>query len=245
MGDTVYKKLINVQSELNAPKTKYNKFGQFYYRSCEDILDAVKPIAKKYGGVVIVSDEIVPINDRFYVKATAHFIDTETGEFASTSAYARESLEKKGMDMSQITGTASSYARKYALNGLFCIDDSKDADTNEVKNLEMAASEKKQNTKQAPQQTAQHAPQQAEEEPPVDPKYQQPGATPEQLRKIDGLVSEYSKVCGHKNNEIYDVLKKTVKFEKIGDITKEQGEKTIRILTSWIEKTKEAKAKAS
>lgn len=127
----VYAKLIKIQAELKAPKNQYNSFGKYSYRSCEDILEAVKPLASKYGCALIIGDEIVNIGDRFYVKATATLIDSESGDYVNNTAYAREDLDKKGMDGSQLTGATSSYARKYCLNGLFAIDDTKDADTNE------------------------------------------------------------------------------------------------------------------
>lgn len=120
-------KLAEVQAALKAPKSQYNSFGKYAYRSCEDILEAAKPLTVKAGATLTVSDEIVPVGNRIYVKATAKFSDP-TGEVTNT-AWAREPDAKKGMDESQITGMASSYARKYALNGLFCIDDTKDADT--------------------------------------------------------------------------------------------------------------------
>ncbi len=123
---TLQQKLIEIQAELKAPKSQYNKFGGYNYRNCEDILEAVKPLCAKHGIVPLLSDEIVMIGDRFYVKATAKV--TDRNDEIATTAYARESKDKKGMDESQITGSASSYARKYALNGLFCIDDTKDAD---------------------------------------------------------------------------------------------------------------------
>lgn len=128
----VYEKLIKVQSELKAPKSKYNSFGKYNYRSLEDILEGVKPLLKKNNATLIITDGIEQIGERFYLRATATFIDTENGESVSNSALARESADKKGMDDSQITGTASSYARKYALNGLLLIDDTKDADTDEA-----------------------------------------------------------------------------------------------------------------
>lgn len=124
----VYMKLINVQNELKAPKSQYNSFGKYNYRSCEDILEAVKPICKKYNAVVFVRDEIVMIGDRYYIKAISTFVDCETGDKVEADALARESVTKKGMDDSQVTGSTSSYARKYSLNGLFCIDDTKDSD---------------------------------------------------------------------------------------------------------------------
>lgn len=125
----VYEKLLAVQSKLKAPKNQYNKFGGFNYRSCEDILEAVKPILKEQGATLTISDEVVEVGGRIYVEATAVFRDTENELGVYSKAYARESDSKKGMDVSQLTGTASSYARKYALNGLFLIDDTKDADT--------------------------------------------------------------------------------------------------------------------
>lgn len=132
------KELLQIQSELKAPKGQYNSFGKYKYRSCEDILEAVKPLCVKYGVILTLSDEIVQVGERYYIKATAN-LSKEGCTDISVTAYARESLDKKGMDDSQITGTASSYARKYALNGLFCIDDTKDADTDEyAKNTKTA-----------------------------------------------------------------------------------------------------------
>ena len=125
-------KLKEIQHKLKAPKGQYNSFGKYKYRSCEDILEAVKPILYETGCTLTLSDEIVLIGDRYYIKATAKLTGADTNEV--TTAYAREDLDKKGMDGSQVTGTASSYARKYALNGLFCIDDTKDADTDEYAN---------------------------------------------------------------------------------------------------------------
>lgn len=120
-------KLGAIQRELKAPKGQYNSFGKYKYRSCEDILEALKPILGKYDCTVTLSDTVVQIGDRYYIKATATLCDGEN--VVSNTAFAREDADKKGMDGSQITGTASSYARKYALNGLFLIDDTKDADT--------------------------------------------------------------------------------------------------------------------
>ena len=124
-------KLANIQQELKAPKGQYNSFGKYNYRSCEDILEAVKPLLKANGLLLRLYDEIEQIGDRYYIKATAYLSDIETEEAKANTAYAREQESKGGMDASQITGTASSYARKYALNGLFLIDDTKDADTDE------------------------------------------------------------------------------------------------------------------
>ena len=127
----IHEKLLNIQCELKAPKNQRNNFGGYNYRSCEDILEAVKPLLKANNCALTISDELVYIGERYYIKATATLRDAEAthGEtFVSNTAYAREPAEKKGADLSQITGACSSYARKYALNGLFCIDDVKDAD---------------------------------------------------------------------------------------------------------------------
>lgn len=120
--------LQEIQSKLKAPKGQRNNFGGYNYRSCEDILEALKPVLAEYGAAVLLSDEIVQMGTRWYVKATATLKTKEEGSI-SVTAFAREAENRKGMDESQITGSASSYARKYALNGLFGIDDTKDADT--------------------------------------------------------------------------------------------------------------------
>ena len=126
---TIFEKLNAIQVELKAPKTQYNKFGGYAYRKAEDIQEAVKPLLKKYGCILTCSDELQLIGDRYYIRATANIIDLESGQGIATFGWAREEEEKKGMDGSQITGAASSYARKYALNGLLCIDDTQDSDT--------------------------------------------------------------------------------------------------------------------
>lgn len=127
----VYGKLSAIQKELKAPKGQFNSFGKYHYRSCEDILESIKPLLSKYKATLFISDSLELIGTRFYVMATATFTDVESGESVKSSAFARESEEKKGMDSSQVTGATSSYARKYALNGLFLIDDTKDADCDE------------------------------------------------------------------------------------------------------------------
>lgn len=131
----IYQKLLEVQAKLKAPKNQWNTFGKYHYRSCEDILEGVKPLLKEVNASLVVKDELVQVGDRYYIKATATFIDVESNEFKvlHNTAYAREEETKKGMDGGQITGTASSYARKYALNGLLLIDDTKDSDTDENK----------------------------------------------------------------------------------------------------------------
>lgn len=121
---TIIEKLLNIQYELKAPKNNRNSFGGYNYRSTEDIMEAVKPLLKKYEVALVVSDEVVEISERHYIKATASIIDKDNNKIEVTG-FARESLDKKGMDLAQITGSCSSYARKYALNGLFAIDETK------------------------------------------------------------------------------------------------------------------------
>lgn len=126
---SIYEKLAAVQSDLKAPKSQFNAFGKYNYRNCEDIIEAAKPLLKANGLLLSITDDIVLVGERFYVKATASVIDVTDGKAHSVTAFAREEKEKKGMDGSQVTGASSSYARKYALNGLFGIDDTKDSDT--------------------------------------------------------------------------------------------------------------------
>lgn len=142
--------LSEVQFELKAPKGQFNKFGHYAYRSTEDILKAVKPLLQKFGDDLSLSDEPVLVGDWHYIKATATFTDKD-GKQTSSTGFARESTNKKGMDESQITGTASSYARKYALNGLFLIDDTKDADTSEYyqQNQQSAKTNRQRNNQQS------------------------------------------------------------------------------------------------
>lgn len=124
----ICEKLLNIQSQLKAPKSQFNSFGKYNYRSCEDILEGLKPLLKENKATLTIDDEIVQIGDRYYVRAIATLMDTEEDGSIFATAYAREDESKKGMDLAQITGSTSSYARKYALNGLFAIDDTKDSD---------------------------------------------------------------------------------------------------------------------
>lgn len=142
------KKIIDIQNCLKAPKNQYNDFGKYNYRSCEDILESVKPLLKKNGIMLTITDEIISIGDRYYIKATAIITDGENS--ISNSSFAREEDSKKGQDAAQITGSASSYARKYALNGLFCIDDNRDPDMTQPDG-DKPQGEKKKNKKDAPQ----------------------------------------------------------------------------------------------
>lgn len=132
----IYEKLLVIQKGLKAPKNQRNDFGKYNYRSCEDILESVKPLLVTAQATLTIADELVLIGERYYIRATATLTDIEDAKHPAifVTAFAREEADKKGMDGSQITGAASSYARKYALNGLFCIDDTKDADTNEQHN---------------------------------------------------------------------------------------------------------------
>ena len=170
MSKEFYARLATIQHTLNAPKGQYNNFGKYHYRSCEDILEGVKPLLD--GLFLSISDELVLIGDRYYVKSTATITDGESSH--SATAMAREALDKKGMDEAQITGATSSYARKYCLNGLFGIDDSKDADSNEHN-----------------QQQNNARPQQQQKQPATHPE--KPTRTPDQiLREFTEMVSKES-----------------------------------------------------
>lgn len=128
----INEKLMVIQQSLAAPKDQYNSFGKYKYRSAESILQSVKPLLKETKTVLRLTDSVEQVGDRVYIKATAMLCDTESGEWTITDAFAREEESKKGMDSSQVTGAASSYARKYALSGLFAIDDNKDSDATNI-----------------------------------------------------------------------------------------------------------------
>ena len=151
---SVYLKLMKVQSELKVSRSQFNAFGKYKYRSCEDILEGVKSLLLQHKALIIIRDDIEHIEGRYYVRAIATFIDAETGEKVEVSANAREPESKKGMDESQITGAASSYARKYALNGLLAIDDTKDADaTKDAEKNDNKPTTTKPTTPKKPEQT--------------------------------------------------------------------------------------------
>ena len=142
---TIYKKLLNIQKVLNVPKGQYNKFGGYSYRNAEDILNAIKPLLWENECTAFFRKDVIEqVGDRYYLVATFDFVDVNTGEKITVEARAREEEKKKGMDASQITGAASSYARKYALNGIFLIDDAKDADTNEYQKQQKQGANTKQ-----------------------------------------------------------------------------------------------------
>ena len=133
----IQEKLMNIQYELKCNKSQYNSFGRYAYRSSEDILEAVKPLLYKYKATLVINDDIVLIGDRFYVKATSKITDIETGECVESTAFAREDESQKGMSSAQVTGSVSSYARKYSMNALFAIDDNKDADITNTHNKDI------------------------------------------------------------------------------------------------------------
>lgn len=187
---TLQEKLIAIQRDLKAPKSQFNAFGKYRYRSCEDILEAVKPILFREGVVLTIADDLLAENGRFYVKASATL--SYQDERICSSAFAREDETKKGMDGSQITGAASSYARKYALNGLFCIDDTKDADA----------------TNTGEQQPAQ------EQQPSQDKFYTQAMNELSLATTVDELKKVWSKYKSLQNNETFkkakDIKKKSI-----------------------------------
>lgn len=195
-------KLQEIQHKLKAPKGQYNSFGKYKYRSCEDILEAVKPILNEVGCTLTLSDEPVLIGDRYYIKATATLKGADFTEVVT--AFARESENKAGMDASQITGTASSYARKYALNGLFCIDDTKDADTDEYANQTAK--------KQVSAPSAQASPAKAKQV--FDPSHPQWQAILDKMVSGKGSLKELQNfyiVPAHAEEAIKDYLKTHIK----------------------------------
>ena len=179
---TIYEKLSAIQEELKAPKNQFNSFGNYNYRSCEDILTAVKPICRNHRTTLILTDELVNIGERYYVKAQAHLHDLDSPESIMVESYAREEETKKGMDGSQVTGASSSYARKYALNGLFNIDDVKDSDFT--------------NTAQKEPKRTQAAPQATQNAPSAPPKANYPAKKPAPTAAPDGEFVPTCKECG-------------------------------------------------
>ena len=151
MANTIFQKLQNIQSRLKVEKKNYNDFGGYRYRSCEDILEAVKPLLVENNLALVMTDEVETVGERYYIKATAILYDTENGTNIAATAYAREAKEKKKMDDAQVTGSSSSYSRKYALNGLFAIDDAKDSDFLNKDEAYTANQQTRQNTQQGQQ----------------------------------------------------------------------------------------------
>lgn len=207
----VFDKLVRIQSRLKAPKNQKNTFGGYNYRSCEDILEAVKPIANELDCIVLLSDEVVMVGDRFYIKATATLADSASGQTIENTAYAREPQDKKGMDASQVTGTSSSYARKYALNGLFAIDDTKDADTDE----HHKQTEPK---KDAPKPVAKPAP---------DAKPQNNKASEEQVKKIWAQANS----IGASKEDVHKSIAIMFHKQSITELTKDEATRLIDRMT--------------
>ena len=211
---SVYEKLMKVQSEIRAPKSNYNSFAKFNYRSLEDITEALKPVLSKYGATIILNDSVEVIGDRHYMKCTATFYDCETGESISNTAYAREAAEKRGMDEAQVSGMASSYCRKYCLNGLLLLDDVKDADSNEAK-VEQDARAKRQ-IKNA--------------------ETKNPDAFPETPSTItDKEKAILREMCAKAGKEVDKV------FPRGLDLDSKQYLQAVQTLQGWIQKAEEGK----
>lgn len=197
----IYEKLGIIQSKLKAPKGQYNSFGKYKYRSCEDILEAVKPLLSETKTVLSVTDRMEVVGDRIYVRAEAHLNDCEDSGEITTVAYAREEESKKGMDSSQVTGAASSYARKYALNGLFCIDDNKDSDST---NTGEKVSGKK-----------------------VEPAKEGEMISSETTMSIKNIIDKYP------GAKLADQIKTRFKVSDIKSLTKEKGQKCLKMLIDY------------
>lgn len=208
---TIYEKLAKIQSTLKAPKSQYNKFGKYYYRNCEDILEAVKPLLAEAKATLTIGDELELVGNRYYVKATVRFIDLETDAQVMNTAYAREDDTKKGMDDSQITGASSSYARKYALNGLFCIDDTKDADATNGMPDQENSQKGKGGQKQSNQQ--------------LDPRDMQPANTAPQLM-TEQHYNILIRACGNAkmNGNAEEFWKERYRVASLADIPDSQFE---------------------
>lgn len=202
-------KLSRIQAELKAPKSQRNNFGNYNYRSCEDILEAVKPLLAREGLVLTITDSIEMVGNRYYVKATATVTDGEKN--FTTTAFAREAENKKGQDESQITGSSSSYARKYALNGLFCIDDTRDADT--MDNTEKPKAAPKAKAKEAPK-----AP-----------------------RKVDSLraIAAAAKEIGVTNDDIKEVMRRHYNKETSNELTDAQAAEMEKNFVGWVAEVKD------
>lgn len=201
----IYEKLGIIQSKLKAPKGQYNSFGKYKYRSCEDILEAVKPLLSETKTVLSVTDRMEVVGNRIYVRAEAHLNDCEDSGEITTVAYAREEESKKGMDSSQVTGAASSYARKYALNGLFCIDDNKDSDsTNTGDRDKEKVSGKK-----------------------AEPAKETDVISSETIVSIKNIIDKYP------GANLADQIKTRFKVNDIKSLTKEKGQKCLKMLIDY------------
>ena len=217
----VHEKLKEIQTMLKAPKNLYNSYGGFSYRNAEGIYEAVKPLLNQLNMTLIINDSVQNVGTKNYIKATAYLTDCETGEQLFSCALAREAETKKGMDDSQITGTASSYARKYALNGLFLLDDTKDEDSDECRKYK----ENKSKAESAePTQSAAFKP-----------------ATAQQIHKINEYIMAYAGMCeGASEGDIWNTLKKKYGFNKQSEISKELAEQITKQVETWYKTKKEA-----
>lgn len=219
----IYEKLLCIQSELKSPKGQFNKFGGYSYRSCEDILEAVKPILARYKALLFLSDEIVEVGSRIYVMARATLVNVEKPEEKLVAtAYAREEESKKGMDGSQVTGAASSYARKYALNGLLEIDDTKDADA-----------------------TNDHGkgPKPATAKPAGKPHIQKQKISADMGARLNTAIKAYAKFAETPNRAVVARLEKTI-GKPTKDFDEKDGENALDIIDIWQQEALEAFAAA-
>lgn len=213
-------KLINIQNELKAPKNQYNSFGKYYYRNNEDILESAKPILLKYKTTLIVQDELMLVGNRYYVKAVATIYDCESTETITACAYAREEEDKKGMDSSQITGATSSYARKYALNGLFLIDDTKDTDSEQYQQqanqgTKTTTRKSSATTKQTIPQAQQYQQPQAPQVQPTQTQQQRPQTKAQtQYDLLTNKLIEYYKT----NDTAMNFIQSALKGRKLPDV---------------------------
>lgn len=208
---SVYEKLMKVQGEIHAPKSNFNSFAKFNYRSLEDITEALKPVLNKHGATVVLNDSIEVIGDRYYMKCTATFFDCETGESISNSSFAREAHEKRGMDEAQVSGMASSYCRKYALNGLLLLDDVKDSDTDEAQI--QADKAKKQQPRKNPEAVTQ--------------------STGNITEKEVAILREMLKKAGREEKTFYP--------KGLENLPASRYSEAVATLTSWIQKAEENK----
>ena len=200
----IYEKLGIIQSKLKAPKGQYNSFGKYKYRSCEDILEAVKPLLAETKTVLCITDQMEVVGDRIYVRAETHLKDAEdSSSEIVTVAYAREEESKKGMDSSQVTGAASSYARKYALNGLFCIDDNKDSDSTNTGEKEKTSGRK------------------------AEPAKETEMISSETIMSIKNIIDKYPEA------KLTDQIKARFRVNDIKSLTKEKGQKCLKMLIDY------------
>jgi hypothetical protein len=198
----INEKLLIIQSRLKAPKEQYNSFGKYAYRNAEDILEAVKPLLMETKTILNIEDEVVMVGDRYYIKAIVSISDTESADMLSVQAFAREEESKKGMDGSQVTGAASSYARKYALNGLFAIDDTKDSDTtNQHGKGDTSETRTKKETKAS----------------------DKPKAQPFDSGKMVKILKDTAKGLGMTDEELIDFASAEYSVTSLEQLTREQG----------------------